>query len=227
MIPVMPADEPADFDEKVRQKGLYALAELVGEAHLPKWPGTRSGKRPGKRLAKIADHRDQIPPDSFPAYWTAALPDMLQRYQRLCAYLALYIEDATGNPSIDHFKPKSLAWDKAYEWSNYRLASAYINANKGIYPLLLDPFTIAPETFALELIAFQVKPGARAVGVVEAQAWETIERLGLNKELCCAQRETYFEAYRAGEISLAYLTRRAPFLAQEMRRQNQLLLGDA
>jgi hypothetical protein len=31
MIPVEPAPEPPDFDKKVRQPGLSAIAEMVGE----------------------------------------------------------------------------------------------------------------------------------------------------------------------------------------------------
>jgi hypothetical protein len=218
MIPVTKAIEPADFDEKVRKKGLRALSELVGDPV--------SDQRRGKPRLKMVDSRDQIPADKFPPYWTAALPDMLREYQRTCAYLALYLEYATGNPSVDHMKPKSQTWDQVYEWSNYRLASTFINAKKNNLALALDPFEIQAGTFALEFTAFQVKPGPAALGSIEVQAHATIEMLGLNREPCCSARAEYVENYLAGEITLGYLARRAPFIAQELSRQERLLPDD-
>jgi hypothetical protein len=219
MIPVSMAAEPTDFDAKVRQKGLRALAEMVGETVLP--------KRRGKLRAKIAESREDIPANQFPPFWTKALPDMLTSYKRLCAYLALHLEPATGNPTVDHRRPKSSAWDQAYEWGNYRLASALINSMKSDKNMEIDPFTVAPETFALEFTAFQVKPGSAAVGALEKRAIATIETLGLNKKPCRDARQAYFDNYMAGEINLAYLDRRAPFIVQELRRQKLLRNGDA
>lgn len=53
----------------------------------------------------------------------------------------------------------------------------------------------------------------------------------LNIRDCCAQRRRYVEEYRRGPgakgIDLAYLEHRAPFIAAELRRQGQLVRGDA
>jgi hypothetical protein len=116
MIRVSPAPEPADFDARVRQPGLAAIAELVGEA-------PAAGRR-GRRRTRVVDRREELRPKDFPAFWTEALDDLLLAYRRLCAYLALYIEPATGAASVDHFVPKSTAWDRVYEWSNYRALPA-------------------------------------------------------------------------------------------------------
>jgi len=59
----------------------------------------------------VADAEDKIPADKFPPFWRKALDDMLVRYARRCAYLAMYFEPATGNPTVDHALPKSYAWD--------------------------------------------------------------------------------------------------------------------
>jgi 5-methylcytosine-specific restriction endonuclease McrA len=223
MIPVVLAAAPTDFKSRIRQRGLDAIAELVGE--LPEHA------RPGPKREKIADSRDTIPAKAFPPYWREVLPDMLASYKRLCAYLALYIEHATGSPSVDHVVPKSKAWDKVYEWSNYRLACSLVNACKSDLELVLDPFTIATGLFALEFVAFQVKPGPSAQGAVIEQVKKTVETLGLNADECCTARRTYVENYELGPdnegIGLGYLTRRAPFIAQELRRQGRLLRGDA
>ncbi len=72
-----------------------------------------------------------------------------------------------------------------------------------------------------------IKPGPAAIGDLEAMASATIELLGLNHKLCCDSRDEYAAEYRGGRISLAYLIRRAPFIAQELRRQNRLLPQDS
>jgi hypothetical protein len=60
MIHVNPAPEPPDFDRKVRQPGLSAIAEMVGEPPLM--------KRPGRIRSKIADRPEDIPSESFPTF---------------------------------------------------------------------------------------------------------------------------------------------------------------
>lgn len=213
MIPVTPATEPQDFDTRVRQRGLDAIAELVGEQ-----PAVR---RPGPRRQPVATNREDIPSEKFPPFWRDVLPEMLGAYNRLCAYLALYIEHGTGSPSVDHVVPKSKAWDQVYEWANYRLAAARINAKKNELPLVLDPFLIIDDMFALEFVEFQVKPGHTA-GDQADRVVNTVATLGLNDKECCDARRAYFECYNAGEINLEYLERRAPFVAREMRREGLL-----
>jgi 5-methylcytosine-specific restriction endonuclease McrA len=213
MIPVRPAPEPGDFDARVRQPGLRAIAELVGERVEP----PRRGR---KRVPKAA-RREDIPPEKFPTLWRYVLPDMLTAYNRICAYLGLYISRATGAPSVDHVVPKSREWDKVYEWSNYRLAAARINAHKSDLELLLDPFEIPDGLFALEFVGFQVVAGP-AVGDLENEVTNTITVLGLNRPDCCAAREEWARWYDDREISIVNLERCAPFVAREMRRQHRL-----
>lgn len=222
MIPVTEAAPPPDFDTRVRQPGLDAIAELVGEA--PR------RARPGPKRKKVANSRPEIPAEAFPPLWRDVLPDMLVSYRRLCAYLSLYIEHGTGSPSVDHVVPKSKAWDKVYEWPNYRLASALVNTKKNDFPLALDPFTIRPGLFALELVEFQVIEGPNARGRLAKQVESTIRTLGLNMRDCREARREYVENYELGPgnggIDLPYLERRAPFIAAELRRLKRLLRGD-
>ena len=151
---------------------------------------------------------------------------MLDSYNRLCAYLSLYIEHATGSPSVDHVIPKSKAWDKVYEWSNYRLVAALINSKRNSLDIVLDPFEILDGFFALEFVSFQVKLGAIAKGPIEARATDTIEKLGLNMRECRYARREYVESYKSKMIKIDYLERRAPFIARELRRQRLLNSGD-
>lgn len=153
---------------------------------------------------------------------------MLVSYERRCAYLALYIEHATGSPTVDHVVPKSRAWDVVYEWSNYRLCAALVNAAKRDLAALIDPFKVRPGWFALEFVGFQVVRGPMAPATRTRQIDTTLPLLNLPE--CLKAREAYVVNYELGPgrggIDLRYLERRAPFIAAELRRQGRVLRGD-
>jgi len=215
MIRVEPADEPQSFNEQVRKPGLRAIAEMVGEPDLP--------KRRGRPRKKVAETREGISGDEFPPFWTEALPDLMEAYGRLCAYVCIYIERVTGGGSVDHMLPKSRAWQDVYEWQNYRLACTLMNARKNNYQDVLDPFEVEEGWFRLELTGYQVIPGADLDPAIEARVLATITRLSLNDRDCLKVREDYATAFANGDISLDYLRRRAPFLAREIEGQVSVL----
>ena len=213
MIRVRPAEEPPDFEARVREPGRRAIAELVGEA---------PPRRAGQRFAQVAESREEIPASKFPPYWREALGDLLERYDRICSYLCLYIPRGVGAPSVDHMIAKSMRWDQVYEWTNYRLACSLMNARKDAIASVLDPFEIEDGWFALELVEFQVVPGEALSPAVLAGVEATIKRLRLNDLECRKARLEFAENYRNGAIRLDYLTRHAPFVAGELRRQGKL-----
>ncbi len=219
MIPVILAAEPADFDANVRQPGLAAIDELVGRE--PR------AKRPGPRRKKVAETEAEISAIAFPPFWRDALDDMMDAYEQRCAYLAMFIED-TGNPTVDHVLPKSLAWDKVYEWTNYRLCTGVVNSKKGDLVGLVDPVEAEVGWFALDLATYRVVRGETAPSALREKVEATLPLLNLRD--CCAQRRRYVADYRLGPgskgIDLSYLERRAPFIAAELRRQGQLVRGD-
>ena len=217
MIPVKPAVEPQRFNAAVRQPGLRAIAELVGE--MP--PRTA-----GQRHAQVAESRNEISAGAFPTHWREVLDDLLASYDRTCSYLCLYIPRGTGAPSVDHMVAKSMRWDQVYEWTNYRLACALMNARKGAVARVLDPFEIEGGWFALELVAFQVVPGDGLPDDTETLVQDTIDQLQLNDDVCCDARGEYVHEYQGGHISLDYVMRHAPFVAQELRRLGELRVGD-
>jgi hypothetical protein len=216
MMPVTLAREPAHFDAAVRQKGLSAIDEMVGRE--PRQTHT------GPRREKIADLENDIPSAKFPSYWRDALPDLLSSYERRCAFLALFLERATGNPSVDHMLPKSKQWYKVYEWDNYRLCAASFNALKNDIDGLVDPFDCQMEWFALEFVGFQVTRGPEAPTAQLTAVDATLELL--NNEEFRKSREEYVVDYEKGDIKFGYLKRRAPFIAYELHRQGRLLPGD-
>lgn len=210
MIRVELAQEPAQFDTKVRQPGLRAIAEMVGEPNLP--------KRRGRKREVVANSRDAIPADKFPAYWTEALPELLEAYGRVCAYTSFYIERVTGAASVDHMLPKSVSWNEVYEWRNYRLACSLMNSRKNDYRDVLDPFEIEDDWFRIELVGYQVIPANDLPEEIEQRVQATIDRLKLNDYECLKLREEYAEAFQKNDISLNRLRQRAPFLAREIER---------
>lgn len=216
MIPVSPADEPQAFETQVRRPGLRAVAEMVGE---------RPKRKAGRRFVKIANRREDIPPSSFPDYWTKCLEDLLRAYNHMCAYSCFRIHPVTGAASVDHFAPKSRRWDKIYEWNNYRLASSRMNARKNNFEDLVDPFEVQDGWFQLELVGFQVIPNPRLETLRRQRIETTIVRLKLND--FWRQREHDAQCYWDGDVSLKTLRRESPFVALELERQRRLNAGDA
>lgn len=215
MIRVAQVDQPATFDKRVRTPGLRAIAEMVGE---------RPPRTAGKRHSKVASRREDIPGDKFPPYWTEALDDLMAAYSRICAYSCFAIHPVTGAASADHFAAKSRAWDRVYEWDNYRLACSRLNARKKDFTGLLDPFEVTDGWFQLELVGFQVIPNPGLDGPTRDRIRHTIVTLGLDDFR--GERETDAENYWSREVSLKILSQESPFVAKELRRQGRLNAGD-
>jgi hypothetical protein len=219
MIPVQRADPPDTFDAEVRDLGLCALAEFIGQPQTIKRSGPKRQQLVvnGVPITRV----EEIPPDKLPALWTEALNDMLERYGRVCAYVCIYIERVTGSGSIDHWIPKSVDPRLAYEWSNYRLACSMMNARKGVHTDLVDPFEVEDGWFELELLTFDVLPCPTLPLALLSRVDRTIKEFNLNCLECRTLREHYVTDYLDG-IPLWHLERRAPFIARELRRQGRL-----
>lgn len=164
MIHVEPAPEPPMFE--------------IGETG---WVERTGPKRKqlvvrGMPVTRVED----IPVEKLPTYWTRALPDMCESYNRICAYVCVYIEPVAGSPTIDHWIPKSSDRRKAYEWHNFRLACSAMNTAKATATGLVDPFTVVDGWFALEFVDFEVVPGVEPAHPQFAAIERTIEPAGLN-----------------------------------------------
>ncbi len=195
MIPVQQQPEPFDFSERVRNPGRKFLAK-TSNPNAQQWRNRE--------------------------YWQRVLPGMRTAYQGICAYSASWIPHSTGNHSIDHFTPKSERPDLAYEWDNYRYASARFNSRKGTHSIV-DPFTLAPKSFVLDFSSFFIKPNPRLTTENQQSLQNTIDRLKLNAdEELVIERQTCSLDYLNNEISLAHLQKRYPFIASELERQNLL-----
>jgi len=123
--------------------------------------------------------------------------------------------------TVDHYQPKSLRPEVAYEWNNYRLAYDKVNQYKAEHTDVLDPFTIQPGWFVLDFANFLVKPSNGLPLKVDAQVRASISRLRLNRDDALVQlRFSVVREYATGHIDLDFVKRYYPFIAYELERQS-------
>lgn len=199
MIPVTPKPEPEDFDTQVRQKGLRWLEKHHIDITAPLPSGTK-----------------------LPPYWRACLDELYHNYDRVCAYLAVCIERTTGTGTVEHFCPKSLRPDLAYEWRNYRLACSAINSRKRDFTDILDPFEIEDGWFYLELVSGHIFPNPQLPGALPKEIQKTIDRLKLDSPANNEMRAEHYQLYCEGEVTEAFLKKYSPFVWTEAARQGLL-----
>ena len=203
MIPIQPQPEPTSFDKKVRQPGQAWLQ--------------RNGFPNNQPLPDKTEPR---------AFWRDCLDELHQEYGGVCAYLAIYIERATGAASADHFVAKSTSEAYlVYEWSNYRLACLAMNARKWAFDDVLDPFDLPENVFQLNLITGFIYVNQN----LEMQdrklfddAETTIRRLKFDNGINNEARRKHFCDYVRKEISAPFLKRTSPFVWHEAQRQGLL-----
>lgn len=192
MIPIVQQPEPLDFQIRVADKGRKFLK-----------------KTPHPKIWKNK------------SYWTEILPDLWDLYGAVCAYCCHWIPLEQGSASVDHFIPKSIAPDKAYDWSNYRLVASKMNAKKGDATDVIDPFGITKDTFILVFPAMLVKPNPELPALLQKAVWDTIKRLDLNDDdILVKARLRWVLDYCDGHISFPHLEDKAPFIASEIKRQD-------
>ena len=164
-------------------------------------------------------------PDKLKDYWRFALNDLYSSYNKICAYSAIWCKRSAA--SVDHYIPKNVNYELAYEWTNYRLADRHLNSYKNKYQDVVDPFKIKEGAFEL------IFPSLRIIGgpnLCKSKANLTINRLKLNSQMLIEERGSYLKEYCKGETTFSFLTKKAPFIAFELKRQNlieniQLIMG--
>jgi hypothetical protein len=122
--------------------------------------------------------------------------------------------------SVDHYLPKSVFQQQAYEWNNYRLAHPKLNGYKGDKQGVLDPFTIQAGWFILDFANCHVKANPAATKAVQDSVTHTIKELRLNFDDSLVQtRFKIVQSYSKGNLDMAFLEGFYPFIAAELKRQ--------
>ena len=201
MIPITPVLEPSDFDMRVRRPGATFLATTPN-------PTTRQWDRN--------------------AYWRRVLQDLHSMYGGMCAYCGSWTSLLTGtsvsrplSSSVDHFIPKSITPDQAYEWDNFRLSRTRLNERKGNHQDVIDPFLLPPGWFHLSFLTFRLMASAMLSVHDKRRVWATINRLQLNDDDDYVnERINIIKQYCLRNVSFAQVASRYPFVALEMKRQS-------
>jgi len=193
MIPIVMQPEPANFNNSIRQPGNSFLTSCPS-------PKKKDWKR----------HM----------FWQKCQKDLYQAYRGICAYTCEYMPQMTAKGSVDHFLPKSIYPNLAYEWSNYRLTSQKVNSYKSDNIGLTDPFIIKHGWFILEFPDCMVRAGNGLSSTDIATVERTIDVLKLNKDDIYVQsRCDVILEYIKGDISFNFLLKYRPFIASEIDRQ--------
>lgn len=199
MIEIDPAalTEPQQFDAKCRQKGAVWL----------------------KKYPKASRKPSQRPRD----YWSSFKPQLAKAFRDLCAYGAMYEPVGT----VDHFVPVDADETLAYDWGNFRFASAWINSSKCKSTEILDPLLVRAGWFEILLPSLQLVPVKEAIPEhLRELAEKTLERLHLrDDERVLRQRRKWYQLYQEGKLNLAGLQEVAPLIAVAVKKRELPLPG--
>ena len=152
------------------------------------------------------------------ALWSPYLPGLASGFGNLCGYAAML--DPTGG-TVDHYLSFKNHPHLAYEWSNYRFASAGMNQSKGTQDAkVLDPFAVGPEWFEIILPSLQMRVTSLVPANEQARATHTLKRLKLaHGEKVLRWREHWYCLFESGQLTLGGLRKVAPLIADAVVRQ--------
>lgn len=191
MIFVQEQPEPPDFAAKVRNPG---------QAFLRRVPHPTSRQ--------------------FERHWRNAADDLHAAYNGICAYSAHWIPRDVTRETVDHYIPKHLDPQLAYEWSNFRLCSEKMNNYKDNFTDVVDPFCIKDGWFTIDFATFFIEAESSLPQYLIDAIEATITRLRLNDDDQLVQeRANLVQLYADDDVSFDFLERRYPFIAYELNRQ--------
>jgi hypothetical protein len=145
-------------------------------------------------------------------YWSAFKSDLADGFRNLCAYSVMYEPVGT----VDHYLSCDNYRHLAYEWSNYRFASAWINSSKRtLDDQVLDPFEVGEDWFEIILPSLQLVLTDKIPAEERQRAEFTLKRLHLqDDERVIRQRQAWYQLYQDGDLTLEGLEKKAPLIAR-------------
>jgi hypothetical protein len=155
------------------------------------------------------------PKSKLPNYWRQFIPDLCAGFANRCGYLAMW--DLNG--TVDHYLPVTRRRNLAYEWSNFRYVTGWVNSSKqAVMGRVLDPFRVRDDWFEIDLASLHLRLTAAVPARFRPRAAYTIRRLRLDYgPRVVRQRQTYLNFYRGGQLSLAQLQVQALLIAAAVR----------
>ncbi len=123
--------------------------------------------------------------------------------------------------TVEHYLSRENYRNLTYEWSNLRFASAWINSTKGtLDDQVLDPFDLGEDWFEILLPSLQLVLTDKVPLQQREKAEFTLERLRLcDDERVLRQRQSWYQLYLDGDLTLQGLEKKAPILARAIRKK--------
>lgn len=169
-------------------------------------------ERPGANW--LAEHPSGRPKD----LWSPFKPALADAFGSLCAYSVMYEPVGT----VDHFVSCDEDRSKAYDWSNFRFASGWINSSKNSLSSseIFDPFQVVDGWFEVLLPSLQLVATDAVPEVLRDRANFVLKRLHLrDDERVVRQRREWYRMYQEGELTLDGLRKKAPLIAAAVAKQ--------
>lgn len=148
-------------------------------------------------------------------YWKEFKSDLADGFNNLCGYSVMYEPVGT----VEHFLSCENHRHLAYEWSNYRFASGWINSSKGTLDnKIFDPFEVEDDWFEILLPSLQLVITDKVPPDKLEKAEFTLKRLRLqNGSQVMRQRQVWYNLYCDGSIDLEGLEKMAPLIARALK----------
>lgn len=157
-------------------------------------------------------------------FWSPFRHVLRDGFRSLCGYAAML--DPTGG-TVDHYLSVHNHRHLAYEWSNYRFVSSTMNAIKqAADEAVLDPYEVGDGWFEIILPSLQLRVTERVPAGHRPRAEETLVRLGLGDDQRIIDwRQSWYQLYQAGELTLEGLETVAPLIAAAVRIRDSAAFG--
>lgn len=147
-----------------------------------------------------------------PALWKNYTNDLADGFADLCGYAAML--DPTGG-TVDHYLSYKHHPNLTYVWDNYRFASGTLNSSKKTADhTVLDPYAVQAGWFEILLPSLQMRVTDAVPAALRNKAEYTLIRLKLRDgERIIRWRQSWYDMYKRGALTLDGLRRVAPLIA--------------
>jgi hypothetical protein len=187
---------------------------VIRSEPVPK-PASFAGDAEAPGAAWISDNPSAKRPKDLWSQFKSVLAD---GFRQLCGYSAMYEPVGT----IDHFVSWNEDKSKAYDWSNYRFASGWLNSSKRSvrHGQIIDPFEVQDGWFEVLLPSLQLVVSGSIPDSHRERAEFVVERLHLgHDERVVRQRREWYRMYQEGELTLEGLAKKAPLIAAAIKKE--------